>query len=104
MKFLARGSACLWARLISGGADGGGSGDPAEKIIRSLNAEPTESGSRRPDGDCVRPTPQNDAKIARALEEFGFADLDRRDLSQPGKVIMLGRPPMGIDLLSAFLE
>jgi hypothetical protein len=48
----------------------------------------------------VRPTPQNAAKIARALEEFGFADLDRRDLSQPGKVIMLGRPPMRIDLLT----
>lgn len=47
----------------------------------------------------VRPTPKNAARIARALEDFGFTGLDQRDLSEPGKVIMLGRPPMRIDLL-----
>jgi hypothetical protein len=48
----------------------------------------------------VRPTPQNAARMARALEEFGFVGLDQRDLSRSGKVIMLGRPPMRIDLLT----
>jgi hypothetical protein len=48
----------------------------------------------------VRPTPENAVRIARALEEFGFAGVDQRDLSEPGKVIMLGRPPMRIDLLT----
>jgi len=48
----------------------------------------------------VRPTPENAAKISRALEEFGFVGLDRRDLAEPGKVVMMGRPPMRIDLLT----
>ena len=48
----------------------------------------------------VRPTPKNAAKIAQALEEFGFVGVDQRDLSKPGKVIMMGRPPMRIDLLT----
>jgi hypothetical protein len=48
----------------------------------------------------VRPTPKNAAKIVRALKEFGFAGLDEQDLSEPGKVIMMGRPPMRIDLLT----
>ena len=44
-------------------------------------------------GVYVRPTPENAAKISRALEEFGFVGLDRRHLAEPGKVIMMGRPP-----------
>ena len=48
----------------------------------------------------VRPTPENAVRIVRALEEFGFVGSDQRDLSEPGKVIMLGRPPMRIDLLT----
>ncbi|HVN82737.1 MAG TPA: hypothetical protein VMW38_27385 [Terriglobia bacterium] len=48
----------------------------------------------------VRPNQRNAVRIARALEEFGFTGLDQRDLIEPGKVIMLGRPPMRIDLLT----
>jgi hypothetical protein len=48
----------------------------------------------------VRPTSKNAAKIAEALEEFGFEDIDQQDLLEPGKVIMMGRPPMRIDLLT----
>jgi len=48
----------------------------------------------------VRPNQRNAAKIARALEQFGFTGLDQRDLAEPGKVVMLGRPPMRIDLLT----
>lgn len=48
----------------------------------------------------IRPTLQNALKVAQALEEFGFAGLNRRDLSRPGKMVMLGRPPMRIDLLT----
>jgi hypothetical protein len=49
----------------------------------------------------VRPTSKNAARIAEALEEFGFVGIDQQDLSEPGKVIMMGRPPMRIDLLTS---
>jgi hypothetical protein len=49
----------------------------------------------------VRPTSKNAAKIAEALEEFGFEGIDQQDLLEPGKVIMMGRPPMRIDLLTS---
>jgi hypothetical protein len=49
----------------------------------------------------VRPTPKNADKIAQALEEFGFEGLHQQDLLEPGKVIMMGRSPMRIDLLTS---
>jgi hypothetical protein len=49
----------------------------------------------------VRPTSKNAAKIAEALEEFRFEGVDQQDLLEPGKVIMMGRPPMRIDLLTS---
>ena len=50
----------------------------------------------------VRPTPQNAARVWRALLEFG-APLDRltvEDLSSPGTICQIGVEPSRIDLLT----
>ena len=48
----------------------------------------------------IRPTPENARRVVQALESFGFAGLDEEVAATPGKVIMMGRPPMRIDLLT----
>src|SRR5262245_39196321 len=48
----------------------------------------------------VRPTWENAQRVVEALESFGFSGLDQREVATPGKVIMMGRPPMRIDLLT----
>jgi hypothetical protein len=49
----------------------------------------------------IRPTPENARRVVQALESFGFAGLDEEVAATPGKVIMMGRPPMRIDLLTS---
>src|SRR5262245_39344359 len=48
----------------------------------------------------IRPTPENARRVVRALESFGFSGLQETEAATPGKVIMMGRPPMRIDLLT----
>ena len=47
-------------------------------------------------------TPENAAKMVRALEQFGFASLGLKeeDFSAPDQVVQLGYPPARIDLLT----
>src|SRR5215471_6355325 len=47
-----------------------------------------------------RATPDNARRVVQALESFGFPGLQEADVATPGKVIMMGRPPMRIDLLT----
>lgn len=51
----------------------------------------------------VRPSPENAARLMRALAQFGFGSLDIKaaDLQSPGMVIQLGVTPNRIDLLTA---
>lgn len=51
----------------------------------------------------VRPTPDNAERVLAALVAFGFGNvgLDVASLTQPDKVIQLGRPPNRIDLLTS---
>lgn len=51
----------------------------------------------------VRPTQDNADRLTRVLEEFGFGDLGLQPatLTEPEKVIQLGRPPNRIDLLTS---
>jgi len=48
----------------------------------------------------VRPTLENAGRVVRALQTFGFAGLEEAEVATPGRVIMMGRPPMRIDLLT----
>ncbi|MCI0625593.1 MAG: hypothetical protein L0387_28765 [Acidobacteria bacterium] len=48
----------------------------------------------------IRPTPDNARRVVQALESFGFPGLEEKEAATPGKVIMMGRPPMRIDLLT----
>ena len=48
----------------------------------------------------IRPTPENARRVVQAVESFGFSGLDEQEVATPGKVIMMGRPPMRIDLLT----
>ena len=51
----------------------------------------------------VRPTPENAKRVLRVLDDFGFGSLGLGlgDLTTPGSVIQLGRPPNRIDLLTS---
>ena len=51
----------------------------------------------------VRANPENAALLAKVLTEFGFeGELDLESaLTEPGKIIQLGRPPNRIDLLTS---
>lgn len=51
----------------------------------------------------VRDTPDNAARIAAALDAFGFGGLgaDASTFTQPDKVVQLGRPPNRIDLITS---
>lgn len=50
----------------------------------------------------IEMTPQNAARVVRALEQFGFASLNLRaeDFLVPEQVIQLGYPPARIDLIT----
>ena len=51
----------------------------------------------------VRASPENAARVERALAAFGFSSLGlgAADFVQPGPVIQLGLPPNRIDLLTS---
>jgi hypothetical protein len=48
----------------------------------------------------IRPTLENARRVVQALAAFGFSGLQEEDAATPGRVIMMGRPPMRIDLLT----
>ena len=50
----------------------------------------------------VRGTEANAQRVLEVLEAFGFGgdDLDVSDLTTPGRIIQLGRPPQRIDLVN----
>jgi len=50
----------------------------------------------------VEPSPENSARVFKALTAFGFGSLigDPADLSVPNRVFMLGRKPWRIDVLT----
>src|ERR1043165_8203828 len=51
----------------------------------------------------VRATGENAERVLRALDAFGFGSLGivAADLTEPGKVVQLGRPPNRIDILTS---
>jgi hypothetical protein len=51
----------------------------------------------------IRATGENAERVLRALEAFGFGSLGiaAADLTQPGRVVQLGRPPNRIDILTS---
>ena len=51
----------------------------------------------------VRPSPENAAKLASLLRDFGFekGDLAEADFTAPEQMIQLGRAPNRIDLLTS---
>lgn len=63
-------------------------------------------GRPRATGDLdvlVEPTPANAARLASALEQFGFAKLARQttELATPDRMVTLGRPPLRIDVMTS---
>lgn len=50
----------------------------------------------------VEPSPENAARVRRALESFGFGGLvpGEAELAEPDRVFMLGRKPWRIDILT----
>ena len=65
------------------------------------------AGLARPTQDIdvlVEPTKANARRLARALSDFGFAemaDAAERHFSRPGRMATLGREPIRIDVLSS---
>jgi hypothetical protein len=61
-------------------------------------------GHPRATGDIdiwLRPTPQNAKALLKALNDFGFGELDiSEDDVLSGKIIQLGYPPVRIDLIT----
>lgn len=51
----------------------------------------------------VRPTEENASRIVAVLESFGFSGAHelRASLTQPEKIVQLGRPPNRIDILTS---
>jgi predicted nucleotidyltransferase len=51
----------------------------------------------------IRPTRENAEAVLRVLRDFGFDTLkvDPADLTTPGRILQLGRPPNRIDLLTS---
>lgn len=63
-------------------------------------------GHVRATGDLdvwVRPSPENAARVLRALVAFGapLHDLTEADLVRPGLIFQIGVPPLRIDVLTA---
>ena len=61
-------------------------------------------GHPRATGDIdiwLKPTPQNAKAVLKALNDFGFSELDISDDDiVSGKIIQLGYPPVRIDLIT----
>jgi hypothetical protein len=62
-------------------------------------------GRPRATGDMdvlVRPSPENAARVMRALNRFGapLMDLTEKDLATPGTVFQIGLPPRRIDIMN----
>ena len=61
-------------------------------------------GHPRATGDIdiwLKPTPQNAKAVLKALNDFGFSELDiSEDDIVSGKIIQLGYPPVRIDLIT----
>ena len=86
-------------------------------MLRCLNAQHVEylvvgsfalalHGRPRVTGDIdllVRPSPENAARVMRALADFGMAmpGLSEADFAQPGQIVQLGYPPVRIDLITS---
>ena len=51
----------------------------------------------------IRATEENAERVLQALEAFGFGSLGimASDLTEPGRVVQLGRPPNRIDILTS---
>jgi hypothetical protein len=51
----------------------------------------------------IRPTAENAERLLRVLDDFGFGSLGitAADLTEPGKVVQLGRPPNRVDILTS---
>ena len=51
----------------------------------------------------VRPTEENASRIVAVLDAFGFSDAHelKTSLTQPEKIVQLGRPPNRIDILTS---
>lgn len=51
----------------------------------------------------VRPTAENASRLLEAMKAFGFGNpgVSTEDLTQPSRVLQLGRPPNRIDLLTS---
>lgn len=63
-------------------------------------------GAPRFTGDLdlfVKPDPQNAQRILEALNDFGFGllGLTREDFIQPERVVLLGVPPVRLDLITS---
>ena len=50
----------------------------------------------------VRPTPENSARVVKALEEFGFASagLTADSFTEPNRMLQIGVPPVRIDIMT----
>lgn len=49
----------------------------------------------------VRPSVENAARVAAALQEFGFKSLTAADFTAEGQVLQLGFPPNRVDVLTS---
>jgi len=88
-----------------------------KELLELLNAHEVEyvlvggyalafHGAPRFTGDLdilVHPEAGNARRILRALDEFGFGalDLSLDDFTHPDRVIQLGVPPVGVDLITS---
>lgn len=51
----------------------------------------------------VRPNDENASRLVAAINEFGFAsfNLTSADFNRAGRVLQMGQPPVGIDVMTA---
>lgn len=82
------------------------------KLLNSANAEyllvggyaVNYHGYARSTGDMdiwIGPSGENPAKVARALQAFGFAGASAEMLSRPEMVIRMGVPPLRLEILTS---
>jgi hypothetical protein len=90
-----------------------------KELLESLNARKVDyliigayalafHGAPRYTGDMdilVKPDGDNAQKILKALDDFGFGDLDLSsdDLTLPGREIQLGVSPVRIDIMTSLI-
>jgi hypothetical protein len=88
-----------------------------KELLESLNARKVDyliigayalafHGAPRYTGDMdilVKPDGENAQKILKALDDFGFGDLElsRDDLTMPGREIQLGVSPVRVDIMTS---